>query len=90
MALRLAFDSFSALAFPPLSPPSRPSATAAGFLSWPGAGCGFPVLGASPVAWRKARAAIRIGSVGSSRAGRRDAILERFGMPEAYHGRLDS
>ena len=46
MALRLAGVSAAARALPPLSPPSRPSVTAAGFL----AGSGGSSLGIAPVA----------------------------------------
>ena len=73
IAFRLAGESFSALAFPPLRPPRRPSATAAGFfsggaaaaISWPGV----------PVDWATIRAASWFGSVGLG-------VLERLGMPE--------
>jgi hypothetical protein len=44
MALRLAGDSAFARAAPPLTPPSLPSATAAGFLTgFSGSGGAFPV-----------------------------------------------
>jgi hypothetical protein len=42
MALRLAGESASALAFPPLVPPSFPSATAAGFFPAFGSSSGVP------------------------------------------------
>lgn len=43
IALRLAGDSAAARAFPPLAPPSLPSATAAGFFVDSGSACAFPV-----------------------------------------------
>ncbi len=59
---------FAALAFPPLSPPKRPSATAAGFFF------DFSFLGASPVASCTIWKARRLGSVGRLR--------DRSGMHE--------
>jgi hypothetical protein len=73
ISVRFFFDKLAARAFPPLSPPSRPSATAAGF---------FPssVLvsgGAFPVAM----SVINLASWFASRG-----LLERFGILHRCHG----
>jgi hypothetical protein len=62
--------SFLARATPPFLPPSRPSATAWGFLSLGGSS------GLSPVASAAIAAASRLRSRG---------LLERFGMRPVYH-----
>lgn len=65
---RSAFESFFDRAFPPLSPPSLPSATAFGFFA------GSSTFGSSPVAWPTMDAAIWLMSVGFF------GLLDRFRM----------
>ena len=68
----------AALAAPPFNPPSRPRATAAGFL---GLACGGSVLGASPMDSRNTRCA--------SCAGSRGRVFERSGIADPQYDRED-
>ena len=77
---RLRGDSAAALAAPPLSPPRRPSATAAGFLAFT---TGGSVLGTSPIDSRKTRCA---NSLGSARAGTRRSGM----MPSVWQAWFQS
>ena len=82
MALRLAGLSASALAFPPFFPPSRPKATAAGFLPFVWSGSGEP-SNCSPMACSTTRRAVTVKSCSvPSRLG----LLERLGITPSSHG----
>jgi hypothetical protein len=70
IALRFLGESLAALAFPPLAPPSLPSATAAGFLPAFGSSKGVPST-RSPIACSMTRKALTAKSL---------SVLERPGM----------
>src|SRR5258708_2547710 len=75
MSFRCVGVSCVALALPPLSPPSLPRATAAGFLPLVSGGALGSVLGFSPVISPRMRNAAWLAS---------SRFLERFGIPQSY------
>lgn len=74
MAFRLSGESFAALAFPPLAPPSLPNATAAGFFPALGFSSGVPSI-CSPMAFSTTLSAFTAKS---------RSVLERLGMNQVY------
>src|SRR5688572_20633820 len=104
MVLRFADVSFAARALPPLTPPRRPRATAAGFFFLGGGGkpcgCAMPSESACSIAatsfffaGRGGLALFGAGIFGGSAAGLdwlvSRCLLERLGMPRLCRGRYD-